>query len=102
MEKPNFIITIRYEIQTFSSVGPFSKRGGRGSRKFRPEAEIFVIFSIEVSPKLMESFLLYCRYDMPMFLVMPSVFSLVLVLLLSLKQSPFITLVPNSGSFSAW
>ena len=33
------------------SVGPFFKEGGRGSRKFRPEAEIFGIFSIEVAPK---------------------------------------------------
>ena len=30
MEKPNFIITIRYEIPTFSSVGPFFKEGGGG------------------------------------------------------------------------
>ena len=49
-KKPNFIITIRYEIPTFSSVGPFSKRGGRGSRKFWPEAEILGFFSIEVAP----------------------------------------------------
>ena len=35
----------------FSFVGPFSKRGGgRGSRKYQPEAEILVIFSIEVAP----------------------------------------------------
>ena len=27
-------------------------RGGRGSRKFRPEAEILGIFSIEVAPKM--------------------------------------------------
>ena len=33
-KKPNFIITIRYEIPTFSSVGPFSKRGGRGLENF--------------------------------------------------------------------
>ena len=51
-EKPNFIITIRYEILTFSSVGPFFEGGGRGSRKFRPEAEILGIFSIEVAPNL--------------------------------------------------
>ena len=37
LKKLNFIITIRYEIPTFSSVGPFLKRGGRGSRKFWPE-----------------------------------------------------------------
>ena len=43
-KKRNFIITIRYEILTFSSVGPFFEEGGRGSRKFRPEAEILVIF----------------------------------------------------------
>ena len=29
-KKTNFIITIRYEIPTFSSVGLFSKRGGGG------------------------------------------------------------------------
>ena len=49
-EKPNFIITIRYEMPTFSSVGPFFEEGGRGSRKFWPEAEILEIFSIEVTP----------------------------------------------------
>ena len=43
---PNFIITIRYEIPMFSSVWPFFEEGGRGSRKFRPETEIFGIFSI--------------------------------------------------------
>ena len=42
--KKNFIITIRYEIPTFLSVGPFFEEGGRGSRKFRPEAEILGIF----------------------------------------------------------
>ena len=42
--KPNFIITIRYEIPTFSLVGPFFEEEGRGSRKFRPEAEILGIF----------------------------------------------------------
>ena len=52
LKKPNFIITIRYEIPTFSSVGPFFEEGGRGSRKFRPEAEILGIFSIEVAPKI--------------------------------------------------
>ena len=29
-KKLNFIITIRYEIPTFSSVGPFFKEGGEG------------------------------------------------------------------------
>ena len=48
LQKPNFIISIRYEIPTFSSVRPFSKRG-RG-RKFQPEDEILGIFSIEVAP----------------------------------------------------
>ena len=43
-------ITIMYEIPTFSLVGTFFKEGGRGSRKFRPEAEILGIFSIEVAP----------------------------------------------------
>ena len=51
MKKPNFIITIRYEIPMFSLVGPFFKEGGRGSIKFRPEVEIFRIFSIKVTPK---------------------------------------------------
>ena len=41
LKKPNFTITIRYEIPTFLSVGPFFEEGGRGSRKFWPEAEIF-------------------------------------------------------------
>ena len=54
LKKPNFIITIRYEIPTFSSVGPFFEEGGRGSRKFRPEAEILGIFSIEVTPYMFE------------------------------------------------
>ena len=50
-KKPNFRITIRYEIPTFSSVGPFFEEGGGGgSRKFRPEAEILGIFSIEAAP----------------------------------------------------
>ena len=40
LQKPNFIITIRYEIQTFLAVRPFFEEGG-GSRKFQPEAEIF-------------------------------------------------------------
>ena len=47
-KKTNFIITIRYEIPSFLSVGPFFKEGG--SRKFRPEAKILGIFSIEVAP----------------------------------------------------
>ena len=50
LKKTNFIITIRYEIPTFLSVGPFFEEGGRGSRKFWPEAETFGIFSIEVAP----------------------------------------------------
>ena len=33
-KKTNFIITIRYEIPTFSSVEPFSKRGGWGLENF--------------------------------------------------------------------
>ena len=40
LKKMNFIITFRYEIPMFSSVGPFFEEGGRGSRKFRPEAEL--------------------------------------------------------------
>ena len=51
LKKPNFTITIRYEIPTFSSVEPFFEEGGRGSRKVRPETELFGIFSIEVAPK---------------------------------------------------
>ena len=43
------MITIRYEILTFSLVRPFFKEGGRGFRKFWSEAEIFGIFSIEVA-----------------------------------------------------
>ena len=49
LKKTNFTITIRYKIPSFSSVGPFFEEG-RGSRKFRPEAEILGIFSIEVAP----------------------------------------------------
>ena len=49
ISKKNFLITIRYEILMLSLVGPFFKEG-RGSRKFWPEAEIFGIFSIEVTP----------------------------------------------------
>ena len=33
LKKPNFIITIRYEIPTFSSVGPFFEEGGEGVYK---------------------------------------------------------------------
>ena len=51
LKKTNFTITLRYKIPSFSSVGPFFEEG-RGSRKFRPEAEILGIFSIEVAPKL--------------------------------------------------
>ena len=38
-------------MATFLSVGPYFEEGGRGSRKFWPEAEILGIFSIEVAPK---------------------------------------------------
>ena len=31
---------------------PFFEEGGRGSKKFRPKAEIFGIFSIEVAPNI--------------------------------------------------
>ena len=59
MKKPNFIITIRYEIPTFSSVGPFFEEGGGGgARKFRPEAEILGIFSNEVAPYRVKFFVL--------------------------------------------
>ena len=51
LKKTNFIITIRYEIPSFLSVGPFFEEG-RGSRKFRPEAEILGIFSFEVAPNM--------------------------------------------------
>ena len=52
LKKLNFIITIRYEIPTFSLVGPFFEEGGRGSRKFWPDVEILGIFSNEVAPYL--------------------------------------------------
>ena len=45
LKKPNFIITIRYDKALF-------RRGGSGSWKFQPEAEIFGIFSIEVAPNI--------------------------------------------------
>ena len=34
LKKTNFIITIRYEIPTFSLVGPFFKEGGGGPENF--------------------------------------------------------------------
>ena len=43
-------VTIRYENPKFSSVGPFSKRV-EGSTKFWQEAELLLIFSIDVAPK---------------------------------------------------
>ena len=43
----NFRNTIRYKVS-----GAFFRGGGRGSRKFWPEAEILGIFSIEVAPWL--------------------------------------------------
>ena len=49
----NFVITIRYEIPTFSSVWPFLKRG-RGSKKIWPEAEILGIFSMDLAPKFVD------------------------------------------------
>ena len=49
------MIIIGYKILTFFWKGPFSKRGGRGLENFRPEAEIFGIFSIEVAPYLGKS-----------------------------------------------
>ena len=33
-KKKNFIITIRYEMPTFSSVGPFFEEGGEGAENF--------------------------------------------------------------------
>ena len=48
MKKTNFVITIRNDIPTFRCYGPFFEEGG--SRKFRPEAKILGIFSIEVAP----------------------------------------------------
>ena len=47
--KKQTLFTIRYEIPTFSSAGPFFEKK---SRKFQPEAEILEIFSIEVVPNL--------------------------------------------------
>ena len=34
LKKPNFTITIRYEIPTFSSVEPFFEEGGGGPENF--------------------------------------------------------------------
>ena len=34
LKKLNFIITIRYKIIMFSSVGPFFEEGGRGPENF--------------------------------------------------------------------
>ena len=43
------LLDTKYRRFPFLSVGPFFEEGGRGSRKFRPEAEFFWIFSIEVA-----------------------------------------------------
>ena len=50
MKKTNFILTIRYEIPTFLSVGPFFKEGGGGLENFGQKLNLFWIFSIEVAP----------------------------------------------------
>ena len=54
MKKTNFIITIKYEIPMFLLVEPFFDEGGRGSRKFWQQPEIFWIFSIEVAQGLVK------------------------------------------------
>ena len=57
LKKTNFTITIRYKIPSFSSEGPFSKRG---VGKFRPEAEILGIFSIEKLTSFIKLKLIEC------------------------------------------
>ena len=52
LKKPNFIITIKYEIPTFSSVVPFFEEGGRGSRKFWPEGNFVATFGVKQHPNL--------------------------------------------------
>ena len=49
-KKPNFIITIRYEIPTFSLVGPFFEEGGGGLGNFGQKLKFLGFFSIEVAP----------------------------------------------------
>ena len=46
LKKPNFIITIRYEIPTFSSVGPFFKEGGGGRENFGQKLKFFGFFQL--------------------------------------------------------
>ena len=45
------IITIRYEIPTFSSVGPFFEEGGGDLENFGQKLKFIGFFSIEVAPK---------------------------------------------------
>ena len=47
-EKPNFIITIRYEIPTFSSVGPFFEEGGGGLENFGQKLRFLGIFQLRL------------------------------------------------------
>ena len=51
LKKLNFIITIRYKILTFSSVGPLSEEGGGGLENFGQKLKLFRFFLIEVTPK---------------------------------------------------
>ena len=46
MKKPNFIITIRYEIPTFTSVGPFFEEGGGGLENFGHKLKFWGFFQL--------------------------------------------------------
>ena len=52
LKKPNFIITIRYEILTFSWawVGPFFKEGGGGPENFCQKLKFKVFFQLRWPP----------------------------------------------------
>ena len=50
MKKKNFIITNRYEIPTFPSVGPFFEEGGGGLENFGQKLKFLGFFSIKVDP----------------------------------------------------
>ena len=50
MKKPNFMITFRYKILTFLSVGPFFEEGV-GGPEMSARSKNFKDFSIEVDPK---------------------------------------------------
>ena len=46
LKKPNFIINIRYEILTFSSVGPFFEEGGGGLENFGQKLKFLGFFQL--------------------------------------------------------